>query len=672
MNDIATLSHRNAQLEDVARQLKTEFVGLDAIIDRIINLMRSWYLMPEIQQRPQVINLWGMTGVGKTSLVDRLVTLLSFQSRYRRVTMGEEKYSNSLGSVLSDAYEHFHEEPFVLALDEFQHARTFDAFGHPKDNKRNKVLWELLGSGSVEVDPLQMLSRSNLAEVITDYRYLLRKGVKVKAGRVIQEKELFSKHTDHIFYSGSEELETEDIPFVPNRLVDDILDVYQQRFDDKYELRQHLFTLNGPQTVQFLEETLDMSYRPYQLDSSKAIIFIIGNIDELYQMHADQNPDHGADQFHELSKKVDISDVKNVLQDYFRNEQLARLGNNHVIYPAFSQQNYEDIIAMELEKLADHVAEQFDMQLRFGESVHRLIYREGVYPSQGTRPVFSTIYQLVESKLGAIICEPYLHEHTPDTIRVRVENQMLICEYHQHDQRVHQLSLSLEVNLEKKRKPLAGDFQALMAVHESGHTIANIWLRGRIPDSVISQSLVQERGGQTVSFEEEKFYTRRSMIDAAAVLLAGYCAERLVFGEDRVSSGSSSDISRATRLLARLIRHGGMGSQRANIINPGTEKTDSLIDQHHEMNQELKQLLREAEQRADVILHERKTELLKLSNYLSDHRRISDEEIIDLLELEGDTLGESHYSYREVVKGQSNSKAPDSEHRVPLSNGVTG
>jgi len=44
--------------------LKKEFFGMDSAIDQIIESISSWYFFPHMQERPVVLNLWGMTGVG--------------------------------------------------------------------------------------------------------------------------------------------------------------------------------------------------------------------------------------------------------------------------------------------------------------------------------------------------------------------------------------------------------------------------------------------------------------------------------------------------------------------------------------------------------------------------------------------------------------------------------
>ena len=56
-------------LENAGKILKGEFVGIDIVIDKVIDSLNTWFLFPELQDKPVVINLWGMTGVGKTALI---------------------------------------------------------------------------------------------------------------------------------------------------------------------------------------------------------------------------------------------------------------------------------------------------------------------------------------------------------------------------------------------------------------------------------------------------------------------------------------------------------------------------------------------------------------------------------------------------------------------------
>ena len=56
------IEDRIQKLKETVKVLKTEFVGLDEIIDKISQSISPWYVTPEIIKRPVVISLWGMTG----------------------------------------------------------------------------------------------------------------------------------------------------------------------------------------------------------------------------------------------------------------------------------------------------------------------------------------------------------------------------------------------------------------------------------------------------------------------------------------------------------------------------------------------------------------------------------------------------------------------------------
>ena len=58
-------------LNDVKEQLKSDYAGIDRVIDEFMTAVCPWFIFPELQDRPVVVNLWGLTGTGKSSLVKR-------------------------------------------------------------------------------------------------------------------------------------------------------------------------------------------------------------------------------------------------------------------------------------------------------------------------------------------------------------------------------------------------------------------------------------------------------------------------------------------------------------------------------------------------------------------------------------------------------------------------
>jgi predicted AAA+ superfamily ATPase len=121
-------------LDKARTQLKKEFIGIDQVIDEVINNISSWYFFPSLQSKPVIINLWGLTGVGKSSLVKRIAALTSFDEKYYQFDLRASKEREwEIKSQLENIYENVNGYPIIITLDEFQHARTLDETGKEMD-----------------------------------------------------------------------------------------------------------------------------------------------------------------------------------------------------------------------------------------------------------------------------------------------------------------------------------------------------------------------------------------------------------------------------------------------------------------------------------------------------------------------------------------------------------
>ncbi|MDN3079863.1 AAA family ATPase, partial [Enterococcus faecium] len=156
MLDKSIIAERRAQLDTIRAQLRTEFFGLDDIIDRVIESVSAWYIFPQLITRPVIVNLWGMTGVGKTQLVRRLSALLGFGDKFVEVVMdGSSKHgyfgSSSLSSILNNSKIE-EGQPGILLLDEMQRFRTIDDAGNEVKVERYQDVWTLLSDGKFSSD----------------------------------------------------------------------------------------------------------------------------------------------------------------------------------------------------------------------------------------------------------------------------------------------------------------------------------------------------------------------------------------------------------------------------------------------------------------------------------------------------------------------------------------
>jgi ATPase family associated with various cellular activities (AAA) len=166
--DFQQIEARKQILETTRIELKTHFVGIDETIDDLLNYIQIWYLMPEILSRPIIVNLWGMTGVGKTDLVRRLVKCLNFQDRFVEIELSHTEgssWDSSVGSALnrngiSDG------KPAMVLFDEIQRFNTISADGSPVQSSKFTDFWELLSDGK-----LSKRVKDDLDYYIQDYLY---------------------------------------------------------------------------------------------------------------------------------------------------------------------------------------------------------------------------------------------------------------------------------------------------------------------------------------------------------------------------------------------------------------------------------------------------------------------------------------------------------------------
>ena len=148
--DTEEIERKNKVVDHAISVLKKEFVGIDKQIDEIMDNVRTWYIYPQLQVRPLVVNLFGMSGIGKTSLVKRISQLLDIEKDYVYFNFASISESSSW-EIENQIEEELSNEKSnrMFVYDEFQYAATINPkTGEERDNKSGlKPFWELLDSG---------------------------------------------------------------------------------------------------------------------------------------------------------------------------------------------------------------------------------------------------------------------------------------------------------------------------------------------------------------------------------------------------------------------------------------------------------------------------------------------------------------------------------------------
>ncbi len=634
----AYLHEKRELLDSTILQLKKEFVGIHKVIDQIAEAMGGWFFFPEMQDRPVIINLWGLTGIGKTSLVKRFAQLLQMEERYYRFDLGESTNSDySIQETFKEIYENSNEQPFILGLDEFQLARTINEDREEVDKASSRAIWDLLDSGKFDLIDFNTYQMSNLNKLIKKLDKALINEVEVVEGIVTENESEFKKifpDEDNDDDDDDDEPKNKKIKktyFVPNSALHTLYYIDSNAYLSTADIREELNNMDGEATIEFLIQLYKKALKPVTIDCTKALIFVMGNLDEVYSMTQNFNPDISADEFHRQSLEITITQVKNSLLSRFRSEQIARLGNNHIIYPSFNTKSFKTIIEQELEEVAKKVHDIYKIELEFEESIKDLIYEEGVYPTQGTRPLFTTIHQIVSAKLGSLLSDVFILGHLSDKLIFRANSEIttedtvvLQVDFYKDGQLIHTNKQNQKLVLGKLRKEKLDDQQAITAVHESGHAVLSSILMRTIPLSVFSVTADNYSLGFVLARPEWNYVSKNEVINRLAVLFGGLEAERLIFGEKNITIGASQDLMNATRLATYVLYSCGFGDSPAAYGSVHKDETPTIIfdAEVSPLNGEAKEMLVAAQKLAADTLKEQKVLLLQMANYLSDKRAL--------------------------------------------------
>lgn len=604
------MRERSAHLALVAAELKTELFGIDDIIDRVIESVRAWYVLPHIIRRPVIVCLWGLTGTGKTQLTRRLAQKLGFYDRFVEVQMdgfshgSSWRSADSLSAMLAESGI-AESEPGMLVLDEFQRFRTVDEKGKDAAVKRYQDVWQLLSDGRLppSLSFLQELE-SSLAFSLYDHER--------------EEKAEATPAADGT---------------VPKKLKFALSPYQAQEFRQSLKLKEPLQEVMTwtPQQLQERMLAFKTSTDSWETDYSRLLIIVSGNLDEMYEGTASrvEDCDTDADIFHELTKKLSMIDVKKALGERFKPEQIARLGNNHVIYPSLSQATYERLISSTCARYASEMQASSGLSFELHESVYQGIYANAVFPAQGTRPLFSSIHAILSAPLVNAVLWAFEHG-VPDgaTLQVSLDTatQSLRISLGQDGSPGIAYPVPLDLNQLKQRA--SPDFRALLAVHEAGHGLAYGRLFGHAPQEV-KINVASFEGGYN-SYVRLKAESRQSCLDRLCVGLAGRAAETLVFGEDASTTGSESDFKNATALAARFVRHFGFGNRlsRTDVTDSTDENLNTDVAP---TNAEIEALLAQAYARAQALLKADSALLLRIVDELLAQGQVSKEKMAGLL-----------------------------------------
>lgn len=192
---------------------------------------------------------------------------------------------------------------------------------------------------------------------------------------------------------------------------------------------------------------------------------------------------------------------------------------------------------------------------------------------------------------------------------------------------------------ERRSMVLSDAEKRLTAYHEAGHTLVGLKVPSADP---VHKVTIIPRGmalGVTQQLPEadRHSYTREYMMSQIAILMGGRLAEEIYFGADKVTTGASNDIERATELARSMVCEYGMSELGPLTFGKKDEQIflGREIAQHRDysedtaikIDQEVKKLVTQQYEYARTILIDNAEAMVRLSEALLENETLDSVQI---------------------------------------------
>ena len=203
---------------------------------------------------------------------------------------------------------------------------------------------------------------------------------------------------------------------------------------------------------------------------------------------------------------------------------------------------------------------------------------------------------------------------------------------------------TVTMGVERRTHVMSEDEKRLTAYREGGRAIVAFHVPSADP---VHKVTIVTRGRETgmvkqLPEDDRPFMTFEQMTSRLAILLAGRCAEEMIFGRDKVTSGTAGDIEEATKLARTMVTRWGL-SERLGTVAYGEAEEDVFLG-HSVTRQnsvseetaqtiavEVRRLIDSARGQAERILDSHRDELEVVAQGLLQFETLGGEDIRNLL-----------------------------------------
>lgn len=633
MIDKKEFLYKRKQLLSLKKHLKRDLIGIDSVIDSVIDYIGPWHVFPEVINSPLVIDLWGTTGVGKTDLVRSISKYLN--KPLIEIDMGVFDNRSEFSDIVYNSFCEYSCQFPIIVLDEFQNAKTI-VNGEEIEKNYLRGVWGLLSDGKIQIN-----------RFIESKRCLIRnlKNILPPDSKDDSSNDDFSIHRTKIDISGEDDV-------YPEYIMESLSVIASMTYD-----KINSMVIENPENGhKELIEIVRNSQVITELDFSKSIIFVIGNLDDLYENAKNINPDLDIDFLHDKTKHISIPDTKLILSNYFRPEQISRLGNNHLIYPFLSEKDFKIIINKNLNSTFSRYKKQSGIIFSCDQSIKDIIYSEGVYPTQGVRPLLSTVKGIIETN-----CQKFIFDVCEDDIDFKnmkvilsFDNELSDIVFKVENNKKH-YTYHNELKIASLRQPKMDDKHAIIAVHESGHALCYALGAGLCPTKLTAFSANADSAGFTrVYIHPDKLISKSQFFGFIVAALGGRASELEFFGDENLSTGSQSDLKAASGLAVEYVEKNVflISDPLFTTLTNMNEDGFDYPKRNQDKENKFKEIVSSALEEARIMVRENKKFILELSSEMLKKEFLNEKDIMTVLKRNNINIV-SHDSCMSILKKEA-------------------
>jgi cell division protease FtsH len=186
---------------------------------------------------------------------------------------------------------------------------------------------------------------------------------------------------------------------------------------------------------------------------------------------------------------------------------------------------------------------------------------------------------------------------------------------------------------EKRGKIMSDRDKEMTAYHEAGHAVVGHFLPNCDPVRKVSIIGRGMAGGYTLSMPDKdvSYRTLARFKDEIAMALGGYVTEKMIYGDDQLSTGPSSDLKKATQMARSMVIKYGMSDKMGPRQFAENEEMIFLAQEIHDKKNYSEKTAELIDSEIDKIL----ADALKVSEHIvTKHRAQMDRLVKELLEKE--------------------------------------